>query len=84
MADRVKFTAHIAGRQFDKPDGSCTDCGLPLEGKECEGETQSVLAADLETVVGRTAGHPGICCDCYDEGFGMPVASRTRPRPDDA
>jgi hypothetical protein len=24
--------------------------------------------------------HPGRCCDCFDEGWGMPPEFRSRPR----
>ena len=61
----------------------CSDCGLPLLGRECEGEFQSVYDSKGNLVPGETTpGHPEQCCDCFDEMFGKPKYKRSRPRPD--
>lgn len=35
----------------------------------------------LELKCMESGDHPGLCCDCFDEGWGMPATQRTRPRP---
>lgn len=35
----------------------------------------------LEPKCMESGDHPGLCCDCFDEGWGMPATQRTRPRP---
>lgn len=59
---------------------NCSDCGLPLQGKQCEGEMQDIFDKD-GNIKGATAGHTGICCDCYDEGCGAPAYTRSNLRP---
>lgn len=66
---------------------NCSDCGLPLTGKVCEESTNKASRYDDdgnfidEIEVAIELGHPGICCDCFDEGWGMSEKYRTRPRP---
>ena len=47
----------------------CADCGIPLEHTGCH---------DPEAA----GSHPGLCCDCFDERWGMPDWQRLNPRPD--
>lgn len=51
-------------------DNTCTDCGHPI------------VWIDEDTERGGHAAdeHPGLCCDCFDEGLGVPGLQRTRPR----
>jgi hypothetical protein len=59
----------------------CEDCGLELLGKVCEGDTQPTYNTE-EDLLGSAPGHPNMCCDCFDQLFGMDNHLRTRLRPD--
>lgn len=62
-------------------------CGLSLTYWVRGGELGQPVR--LETPEGAEEGpygdhndeHPGLCCDCFDESFGMPPENRTWPRP---
>ncbi len=62
---------------------TCEDCGLEIEKPEGGCQRDSYV---WQQHVGRyhwvKATHPGRCCDCFDEHFGMPAAHRSRPRPE--
>lgn len=49
----------------------CKECGLSLD-ESCQAARE---------ISKHEESHLGICCDCYDESFGMPASKRRRARP---
>lgn len=54
---------------------NCKDCGLPLTILAGPNAGQPLTPEHLRE-------HSGLCCDCFDEGFGLPAGQRTRSRPE--
>jgi len=69
--------AHEFVRASALPDYECNDCGLPPEHA-----IHAILCGHCRDRIDsdHSAEHRGLCCDCYDLSWGMPLDKINKER----